>query len=97
MTDEVKENIKDFAPWINRILLGIVAFFLIQTNSKFNEVIAKLDVVIVTQATYAERLHDLEDDIRENKEAVKRFEANIANFYERYGYLFSERTKRKLE
>lgn len=104
MTDTQKKTLEDLAPWINRILLGIVAFFLIQTNSKFNEVITKLDVVIVTQATYRSEINEiknyqnkLHDDIEDCQDDIKKFNQDISKFYENYGYLFSESTRRKLE
>lgn len=97
MSNETKKQIAEIAPWINRVLLGIVAYFLIQTNTKFAEVIVKLDTVIITQATYARQLSHLEEKVNENKAEIENFEDNIAKFYENYGYLFSDRTKRKLE
>lgn len=46
----VKGKEVDFAPWINRVLLGVVAYFLIEANVKFNKVIEKVENLITQQA-----------------------------------------------
>jgi len=108
MTAEAKKQLQEIAPWVNRVLLGIVAYFLIQTNSKFNEVIVKLDTVIITQAQYAEKLQILRADMAElkmkqasdnlsRKSDIKEMQANVTKFYKENGYLFTDKAKEVLK
>jgi len=104
MTTETKNKIEDLTPWINRVLLGLVAFFLVQTNRKFERVIDKLDQVISAQAVIQSQVLTLSSDINENKQDIGVLQKtnsdmglNITSFYKEYGYLFSERARKKLE
>jgi len=104
MTAETKNKVEELTPWINRVLLGLVAFFLVQTNRKFERVIDKLDEVISTQAVIQSQVLTLSNAINENKQDIGVLQKtnsdmglNITNFYKDYGYLFSERTRKKLE
>lgn len=103
-TQDFIDGAERFGPWINRVLLGVVAFFLIQTNSKFNEVIIKIDTALITQAAHEERIVKIEekqDQIRLEIKDLERANAvsreNITDFYKEYSYLFTDKTRRKLE
>jgi len=102
--DDFIEGAERVGPWINRVLLAVVAFFLVQTNSKFNEVIIKIDTALITQAAHEVRIVTVEEkqdklyeDIKDLERRNNESKQNIAEFYQKYGYLFSERTRRKLE
>lgn len=68
---------EDFTPWINRVLLAIVAFFLLQTNNKFNDVIDKIDAIVVNQAVYNKRIERLEDELLRHQIELDKQEVKI--------------------
>ena len=68
---------EEFTPWINRVLLAIVAFFLLQTNNKFNDLIEKIDIIVVNQAVYNKRIERLEDELLRHQTELDKQEAKI--------------------
>jgi Skp family chaperone for outer membrane proteins len=68
---------EEFTPWINRVLLAIVAFFLLQTNNKFNDLIEKIDTIVVNQAVYNKRIERLEDELLRHQTELDKQEAKI--------------------
>lgn len=96
MSKETQEMIDSFAPWINRVLLGVVAFFAIQFNATVKEISTKLDIVVTTQAVHNSRITVIENELKDQQKQIERFNADIASFYREYGYLFTPNAREKL-
>lgn len=97
MSSEQQQDIlKTFKSQLVPVLLTIIGFFLVQTNNKIDTAIEKIDTFAVAQAGISQRVYELEKDHATVVRQLDKMNSDIADFYEEYGYLFTDEAKIRL-
>lgn len=96
MSEEAKATIETLKAQVTPFLLTVIGFFLIQTNNKIDTAIEKIDAFAVNQAALTQRVYQLEKDHAQLEREVVKMKEGITEFYENYGYLFTDETRKKL-
>ena len=94
MTDQNQRNLDTFeqhlAPWLNRILLGILAYFAIQIYETISDLSVQQNEIIRVQSVQQELIRQNQQSIIELYQEDARFRSNIENFYRDYGGALKE-------
>lgn len=72
---------KDIANWVNRVLLGVVAFFLYQINNKIIDFESKMDVAIVNQALVIQEQERMKSDIDKVERDLKKTNLDVIELF----------------
>jgi hypothetical protein len=72
---------KDIANWVNRLLLGVVAFFLYQINQKIINFEDKIDTAIINQALVTQEQERIKSDISKLDSEVREVKTEVIGIY----------------
>lgn len=72
---------KDIANWVNRLLLGVVAFFLYQINDKIQDFEDKMDTAIINQALIQQEQVRIKEEVANNKTNIEVNRKDIVELY----------------
>ncbi|MDX5427934.1 MAG: hypothetical protein LPK79_07510 [Bacteroidota bacterium] len=85
-------------PWVNRVLLGVTAFFIMNFYSDFKAFAGKVERALLTQAELRiqiernqQDIFKLEAEVTKLQAAQEKYEQMRSEFYRDYGYLFKKK------
>jgi len=96
MTQQSKDTLESIKAQLVPVLLSIIGFFLYQMNAKIDDAILEIKNNTIQRTKAEVEVYELQKDVSEIKLQLSVMNGNIAEFYEEYGYLFSDETREKL-